>query len=50
MSDRLMAVLAYAILVAFLGVLVIYVPRVDLTIAITITVLLAGWDFFFAKS
>ena len=49
MSDRLMALLAFSVLVGFLGVLVVYVPRVDLTVAIAITVLLAGWDFFFAK-
>lgn len=48
MTDRIMAVLALAVLTAFLGVLVWKVPRIDLAAIIAITLLLAYWDFFSA--
>ena len=41
---NLLALFAFAVLVAFLAVLVIHVPRLDLTAVIGITVALAGWD------
>lgn len=44
MFDRLLAVIAYAFLVGFLGILLFKVPRVDLTVLIGITLALAGWD------
>ncbi|AUH32960.1 hypothetical protein [Paracoccus tegillarcae] len=44
MMDRIMAGLAYAILVGFLVTLVIYVPRWDLGGVILLTLLLAGYD------
>ena len=44
MTDRLMALFAYAILVAFLAILIIYVPRWDLGGVIAATLLLAGYD------
>lgn len=42
--NKFMAVFAFVVLVAFLSILVIHVPRVDLTVVILITVVLAGWD------
>jgi hypothetical protein len=46
MTDRLMALFAFALLAAFLGVLVIYVPRLDLTAFVLTTLLFVGYDFF----
>jgi hypothetical protein len=45
MMDRLMALLALAVLAGFLGILVWKVPRVDLFVVISITLFLASWDF-----
>ena len=42
--DKLLAAFAYAILIAFLGILLWHVPRLDLMGVIGITVALAGWD------
>lgn len=42
--NNLLAILAFLILVGFLSVLVIHVPRADLGIVIALTVGLAGWD------
>ena len=39
-------VLAFAGLAAFLGILAVWVPRVDLITVIGATLLLAFWDFF----
>ena len=44
--NHLMALFAYAVLVAFLGFLVIHVPRVDLICIIGLTLVLAGWDLW----
>ena len=44
--NRLMAVAAFIVLAAFLSVLLIHVPRLDLALVIGITLLLAGWDAF----
>lgn len=41
-----MALLAFATLVAFLAILLIHVPRLDLTVVIGITLALAAWDLF----
>lgn len=46
LSDRLLALLALAGLVAFIGVLVIWVPRVDLIVVALLVVGLATWDFY----
>jgi hypothetical protein len=46
MSDRLMAVLAFALLVLFLGILIWYVPRLDLGAWVAATLGLVAWDFF----
>lgn len=45
MTDRIMALLAAALLAGFLGILVWKVPRADLTVVIGITIALAVWDF-----
>lgn len=44
--NRLMAIAAFLILVAFLSILLIHVPRIDLAVVIGVTVLLAGWDVY----
>lgn len=46
--NRLMAFLAFAILTGFLGILLYYVPRIDLGVVIVVTVLLVAWDFLTA--
>jgi len=46
MSDALMRLVAYALLVAFLGILVWYVPRFDLGGVVLLTLLAAGYDLF----
>lgn len=42
--NKFLAIFAFVVLIAFLSILVIHVPRVDLTVVILITVVLAGWD------
>ncbi len=44
MIDRLIAIVAYLTLVGFLAILVLKVPRVDLTLLVVVTLALAGWD------
>jgi hypothetical protein len=45
MTDRLMAIFAYAVLTLFLAILVWYVPRLDLAAVCLLTLLFAGFDF-----
>ena len=45
MIGRLMAILAFAILAGFLGILVFEVPRVDLGVIAGITLVLVVVDF-----
>lgn len=49
MTNTLMAILAYATLCAFLGILLYAVPRLDLGLVIGSTLLLAGYDFLIAS-
>lgn len=42
--DKLLAAIAFAVLVGFLGILIWHVPRLDLIAVVGITVALAGWD------
>ena len=42
--ERLMAAFAYIVLIVFLGVLIAWVPRVDLGLVLLATVLLSGYD------
>ncbi|KZB69969.1 MULTISPECIES: hypothetical protein [Thalassospira] len=44
--NRVMALLAFVILVGFVGILVAYVPRWDLAIMVSICIGLAGWDIW----
>ena len=44
MFDRLIALIAYLFLVAFLFILIWKVPRMDLIALVGITLALAGWD------
>ncbi|CUH39126.1 hypothetical protein JSE7799_01847 [Jannaschia seosinensis] len=39
-------VLAFLVLAAFLGVLVVWVPRIDLIAVVAVTLGLAAYDFF----
>ena len=48
MTDQLMRLAAFAALAAFLGILVYWVPRIDLTAVILVTLALAGYDLFFS--
>jgi hypothetical protein len=46
MTDKLMALFAFAVLLAYLGILFFYVPRMDLGIVLGATLLLVAYDFF----
>lgn len=42
--NKLLATLAFVVLVGFLGILIWHVPRLDLIAVVGLTVALAGWD------
>lgn len=44
MTNRLMALVAYLMLCAFLAILVFSVGRIDLGVVVLVTLLLAGYD------
>lgn len=44
--NKLLAIAAFVTFVAFLGILVKHVPRMDLMSVVAFTVLLAGWDLY----
>ena len=44
--NNTMAVFAFLVVIAFLSILVIHVPRVDLISVIAITVALGLWDLY----
>lgn len=46
MINRLVAIAAFATLVAFLGILLWYVPRLDLGAVIAVTLILALIDLY----
>lgn len=46
MLNLAMALLAFLVLTAFLAILVIHVPRIDLMAVIGVTVLLAAYDLY----
>ncbi|MFC5069452.1 hypothetical protein [Flaviflagellibacter deserti] len=46
MLQHLLSVLAFALLCAFLGVLISYVPRLDLGSVLVVCVVLCGYDLF----
>lgn len=43
--NRLMALIAFAFLAAFLGILILHVPSLDLVIITLAVVAMAAWDF-----
>lgn len=45
-GSMVLPALAFAGLAVFLGILAVWVPRIDLLTVIAFTLLLAGWDFF----
>ena len=45
MRDTVLSIVAFLILVGFLGILLYEVPRVDLGGVIVFTLVLAGYDF-----
>jgi hypothetical protein len=47
-TDRLMRLAAFAALVGFLGILVYWVPRLDLGAVVLVTLALAAYDLFLA--
>lgn len=50
MADRLLPLAAFVVLLGFLSVLVLYVPRLDLGLVILLTLVAAIYDFFFHDS
>lgn len=46
MMDKIMAVLALATVIAFLGVVVVFVPEVDLMVVVVLVSALAIYDFW----
>lgn len=49
MLDRVLALFAFVMLCAFVGVLVFKLQRLDLYVIAAITLLLAGWDMLGRK-
>lgn len=49
MFDRIMALAALVVLLGFLGILVWFVPRLDLGAVVVVTVLFVAYDFFVAS-
>lgn len=45
MSNFLPATLAVALLIGFLGILLWHVPRTDLIVVVSLTVLFVLWDY-----
>lgn len=44
MTNKILASFAFIVMLAFLSILLIHLPRLDLFCVIGATVLLAGWD------
>lgn len=43
--NKIMALMAFAVLAAFLGILLWHVPAIDLIIVTVVVIGLAAWDF-----
>lgn len=43
---RLLTIVAFAVFCGFLGILLAYVPRLDLSGVVIVSVLIAGYDLF----
>lgn len=39
-------VIAFLVLAAFLGILIVWVPRIDLIAVVSVTLILVAYDFF----
>lgn len=50
MSDFVMKSIAIALLLGFVGILVWFVPRLDLGLVVAVTMALVIWDFYFHKT
>ncbi len=50
MIDQVLRAVTFAALVGFLGILVFWVPRIDLAAVILLTLALAAYDLFLAGS
>ena len=48
-TDRILAAFAMLTLFCFLGILVWFVPRLDLGIVVLITLMMTFYDFFFHR-
>jgi uncharacterized membrane protein YfcA len=48
MTDKILALMAFLVLAGFLGILVRFVPRVDLIVVVVLCLILAGADFYLA--
>jgi uncharacterized membrane protein YfcA len=46
LTDKLMALIAFAMLASFVGILITYVPSPDLIAVVVLTVILVAYDFF----
>lgn len=46
MMDRIIGIAALALLVGFMGILIGFVPEIDLGIVLTVVVVMAGYDFY----
>ncbi len=44
--DRIIGIAALALLVGFMGILIGFVPEIDLGIVLTVVVVMAGYDFY----
>lgn len=49
MLDRVLAIFAFIMLCAFLGILVFELQRLDIAVVAAITLALAGWDVLSRK-
>ncbi len=47
--ERILSVIAYAVLCGFLLILFLYVPSLDLGLVLLITTLLCGYDLIFHR-
>jgi len=44
--DKLMALIAFAMMAGFVGILITYVPSPDLIAVVVLTVVLVAYDFY----
>lgn len=49
-TDRMLAIAAFTVLFGFLGILVWFVPRLDLGMVVLITLVMTFYDLFFHRS